>query len=207
MRLVATDLWGSAVPTITRPRRLLGHRRTALLLGALGAALLTSTLSGCTARVLVSDAGPAAAPEPTLTAAGEYYLDTICPRNGATYAFDAVRASDDLSVLHRAATAGAIASQRAAAGLRAIDAPWPKTLQPDIALLAVSLDQDVVTYEGIANATSVADARRVPDPGNTSAGDAKLRIRQAIGLTTAIDAVDDCVGHYGGAATPAPPSS
>ena len=105
MRLVATDLWGSAVPTITRPRRLLGHRRTALLLGALGAALLTSTLSGCTARVLVSDAGPAAAPEPTLTAAGEYYLDTICPRNGATYAFDAVRASDDLSVLHRAATA------------------------------------------------------------------------------------------------------
>ena len=179
------------------------HRRTRLLLARTTAAALTASLSGCTARVFVrSDPAPAAAPESSLTPAGEYYLDTICPRNARVYAFDAVRASDDLAVLQRAATAEAIAAQRAAAGLRAIDAPWPKALLPDIELLAVSLDQDVVADEGIANASSVAEARRVPEPGNTSAGDAKFRIRAAIGLTTAISTVDDCVGHYGGATAP-----
>jgi len=192
-------------------RRIAASRR-AVRLGAAAAlgAVLIASLSGCTASVFVSSGdalapAPAAAPAPSATrsTAAEYYLDTICPRNGATYAFDDVRASDDLGVLQRAATAAAIASQRAAVGLRQVHAPWPAGIRTDISRLALSLDQDVVTYERIADAPTVAAARAVPAPGTTSAGDAKVVIREALGLSTDLNAVDDCVGHYDGAPTPA----
>lgn len=168
------------------------------------AILAAASLTGCTARFFVSSGNALAAPPASLSAPAEYYLDTICPRNGAVYAFDDVRASTDLAVLHRAATVAAVASQRAALGIRAADAPWPASLQPDLERLAVSLDQDADTFEGIADAPTVAAARSVPDPGATSAGDARFAIRAALGLTTDTDHVDDCVGHYAGSPSAAP---
>ncbi len=159
--------------------------------------LLPLVLSGCTVTTFVRSIGQQAARQPT-TAAGVYYLDTICPRNAATYAYDDVRTSHDLTTLHRVAVVAAAASATAATRLRAADAPWQPSLRPQIELLAESLDLDERSYQDLAAATTLQDAWSVQWPGNTSAGDARFVIRAAVGLGDGTRA-DDCVGHYDGA--------
>lgn len=160
------------------------------------ALLLPFTLSGCTVSVFVHGDTSSIAQQP-LTTAGRYYLDSICPRNAATYAYDAVRTSSDLTALHRVAAAASTASAKAAAALRAPGAPWPSSLRPRIDLLARSLDLDVRSYTQLAGAPTLQAARAVEWPGNTSAGNARLIIRKAIGLSDR-SRTDDCVGHYDG---------
>ena len=166
-------------------------------LAAALALLLPLLLSGCTVTPFVRVFSNSAAQQPTTTA-GRYYLDTICPRNAATYAYDDVRKSQDLATLHRVAVVAAAASAKAAAGLRAADAPWPESLGPQVELLAQSLDLDEQSYDDLAAAPSLQAAWAVQWPGDTSAGDAKFVIRKAVGLDTS-GQVDDCVGHYSGA--------
>lgn len=161
------------------------------------AVVLPLLLSGCTVTPFVRVFGGSGAQQPT-TEAGRYYLDTICPRNAAISAYDDERKSRDLATLHRVATAAALASGKAAAAMRAQDAPWPSSLQPQVELLAESLDLDERSYEDLASAATLEAAWSVQWPGSTSAGDAKFVIRKAVGLSDGQQA-DDCVGHYGGA--------
>lgn len=163
------------------------------------ALLLPLTISGCTVSVFVRGDNDTAAQQPT-TAAGRYYLDSICPRNAATYQYDAVRKSRDLTTLHRVAAAASAASAKAAAALRAPDAPWPSSLRPQIDLLAQSLDLDVHSYTRLSAAPTLQAAWAVKWPGNASAGNARFAIRKAVGLTDGSQ-TDDCVGHYTGPST------
>jgi hypothetical protein len=157
--------------------------------------VLPLLLSGCAITPYVRvDSGSAAQPT---TAAGTYYLDTICPRNAAIYAYDAVRKSHDLATLHRVAVVASVASAKAAAGLRSPDAPWPAAIRGQAELLAESLDLDETSYDQLAAASTLQDAWAVQWPGDTSAGNAKFTIRKALGLGDG-QQVDDCVGHYGG---------
>lgn len=145
--------------------------------------LLPLVLSGCTITPFVRvDSGGSAVQLPT-TAAGVYYLDVICPRNAAIYAYDGVRKSKDLATLHRVAVAASAASAKAAAGLRASSAPWPSSLGPQVELLAQSLDLDERSYDDLAAAQTLQQAWAVQWPGDTSAGDARFVIRRAVGLS------------------------
>ena len=164
----------------------------------LTAAVGVVMLSGCTTAATNDPAAApattqAATPTPTPTpeamtveAAADYYLDTVCPANAASAIWNANTASGQFEAYK--ANAQPLADAYAAAAARFDDPSvlWPEVIDlADITTLSDTYYGDISVLQGLANATSEAEASFTFASRDASAtASQKVRARLNLGADT-----------------------
>ena len=171
---------------------------------ALASALGMVMLAGCTTAATNNSAAapattqtvtPTPTPTPeamTVEAAADYYLDTVCPANAASAAWNANTASGQFEAYK--VNAQPLADAYAAAAARFDDPSvlWPEVIDlADITTLSDTYYGDISVLQGLANATSEAEAAFTFASRDASAtASQKVRARLGLGADTTASCAD-----------------
>lgn len=177
----------------------------------LKASLAVATLSvlllgGCStpadkeSTTKTTPASQAAAPTPTPTPeamsvedAANYYLDTVCPANAASEAWNTATASGEFAAYKVSAQPLADAYSAAAARFDDPTILWPAQIElADITALSNSYYADISVLQGIANATTQAEAN-FTFANRDAAAAASQKLRARLGLAS--DTSASCAGR------------
>ena len=170
------------------------------------AALSVLRLAGCTSPADSGSASEtipasqAATPSPTPTPeamsvedAANYYLDTVCPANAASEAWNTATASGEFAAYKASAQPLVDAYSAAAARFDDPTVLWPAQVEAaDITALSSSYYADISVLQGIANAATETEAN-FAFANRDAAAAASQKIRARLGITS--DTSSSCSGR------------